>query len=144
MAIQRIAETTPRRKNLDNKVPIAADRSAQDVLRAVAKTHRDGLKIRRRRLHGGSIPPPGTNYLLYLQKFTVHHRVQGRPSRFHTVQIRYSAYPAYFQYVEDSWQSACDRTLYIDNFVYARLRNARRISRARSSSRTNVSSLRTR
>jgi len=34
------------------------------LLRAVAKTHRDGLKIRWRQLHGGSTPPPGTTFSL--------------------------------------------------------------------------------
>src|SRR5260370_21227839 len=55
---------------------------------------------------------------------TVAHRVGGRPSRFHPVQIRYSAYPVYFQYVEDFWHSAFSSILYlyIVSFAYARLR----------------------
>ena len=75
----------------------------------------------------GSIPPPGTKYLIYLQPFTVEHRAQGRSSRFDPVQIRYSEYPIYFQYVEDFWHVLFVNTLYIVSFAYARLRSAQRI-----------------
>jgi hypothetical protein len=46
--------------------------------------------------------------------------------RFRPVQIRYSQYPFYFQYV-DFRHEPFTSTLYIVSFGYARLRSARRI-----------------
>ena len=66
-------------------------------------------------------------YLIYLQSFTVKHRVRGRSSRFNPVQIRYSEYPVYFQYAEDFWHVLFDSILYIASFAYARLRSAQQI-----------------
>ena len=58
MAIQRIAGTTPRRKIRIIRFPLPQIEARKMLLRAVAKTHRDGLKIRRKQFHGGSIPLP--------------------------------------------------------------------------------------
>jgi hypothetical protein len=74
------------------------------------------------------VPTSGTKYLMYLQSFTIERRVQGRSRRLDAVQIRYSEYPIYFQYVDHSRHLLFVSTLDIVSFAYARLRSAQRIN----------------
>jgi hypothetical protein len=85
---------------------------------------KNGLKIRRKQFHGGSIPPPGTIYPYYFQQFA-----NDKAKRLDQVRykIGYSAHVTYFQQFKDLCCSSLGSTLSIVRLVYAQLGSAQRI-----------------